>query len=54
MQETKSTSLHLEEQQAIIRGVAGAGVPQTPGMDELDGDVFGAFSSITLEHDGES
>ena len=51
--ETRSTSLHLESE--AIHGVAGAGVPQTPGIGEdgMDTDLFGAFSSMTLEHDGE-
>jgi len=50
--ETRSTSLHLEME--AIRAVAGAGVPQTPGgEDGIDADLFGAFSSMTLEHDGE-
>ena len=68
----ESTSLHLEKQhstpssphpgQAHIKGVAGAGVPGTPGLGGDDGlepppqdvDLFGAFSSITLHYDGES
>ncbi|KAI0317001.1 kinase-like domain-containing protein [Amylostereum chailletii] len=55
--ETKSTSLHLDEQQATMRGVAGGGVSQTttPGVDDgMDEDLFGAFTSMTLQHDGES
>jgi hypothetical protein len=55
----ESRSLHLEEQ---IRGVAGANVPAgpgTPGYDDgmdvpADGDLFGAFNSVTLHYDGES
>lgn len=58
----ESTSLHLESQSSQIKAVAGAGVPQTPGtpgMDDgmepaADADLFGAFSSITLHHDGDS
>ncbi|THH10249.1 hypothetical protein EW146_g8436 [Bondarzewia mesenterica] len=57
----ESTSLHLESQQTHVRGVAGAGASQhssggTPGVDDgmEDADLFGAFSSITLHHDGES
>jgi protein-serine/threonine kinase len=52
LDETRSTSLHLEAE--AIRAVAGAGVAQTPGgEDGLDADLFGAFSSMTLEHDGD-
>jgi len=55
----ESRSLHLEDQ---IRGVAGAGAPAgpgTPGYDDgldvpSDGDLFGAFNSVTLHYDGES
>ncbi|CCM01687.1 uncharacterized protein FIBRA_03751 [Fibroporia radiculosa] len=44
-----------------IKGVAGAGVPATPGLGGDDGmeppptevDLFGAFSSMTLHYDGE-
>ncbi|EIM88225.1 Pkinase-domain-containing protein [Stereum hirsutum FP-91666 SS1] len=58
----ESNSLHLESQSSQIKAVAGAGVPQTPGtpgMDDgmeaaADADLFGAFSSITLHHDGDS
>ncbi|EMD40561.1 hypothetical protein CERSUDRAFT_45092 [Gelatoporia subvermispora B] len=65
----ESTSLHLEKQHSTqsrapsqIRGVAGAGAgsaPGTPGADDgleppADGDLFGAFSSMTLHYDGES
>ncbi|KAA1466142.1 Pkinase-domain-containing protein [Dentipellis sp. KUC8613] len=56
----ESTSLHLENQHAPpIKGVAGAGVPQTPGTPGVDDgmetvDLFGAFSSMTLHHDGDS
>lgn len=55
----ESSSLDLERQ---IIGVAGAGVasmPGTPGLGGDDGmevsgeDLFGAFSSVTLKHDGE-
>lgn len=45
-----------------MRGVAGASVPAgpgTPGYDDgmdapADGDLFGAFNSVTLHYDGES
>ncbi|KAI0269231.1 Pkinase-domain-containing protein [Gloeopeniophorella convolvens] len=57
----ESTSLHLESQHntSTIHAVAGAGVVQTPGTPDgmeppSDGDLFGAFSSITLHHDGDS
>lgn len=58
----ESTSLHLESQSSQIKAVAGAGVPQTPGTPGVDdgmepaadADLFGAFSSITLHHDGDS
>ena len=63
----ESDSLHLERQQSHIpgspqiRGVAGAGVPGTPGLHGDDGiepppqevDLFGAFNSMTLHYDGE-
>ncbi|KAI0921554.1 serine/threonine protein kinase, AGC [Taiwanofungus camphoratus] len=47
---------------STLKGVAGAGVPGTPGLGADDGlepppqdvDLFGAFSSITLHYDGES
>jgi hypothetical protein len=47
----ESTSLHLEKQQHAVM--------QTPGTpDGLEpasgGDLFGAFSSITLHHDGDN
>ncbi|EIW82223.1 Pkinase-domain-containing protein [Coniophora puteana RWD-64-598 SS2] len=55
----ESNSLHLE-----LQGVAGAGYsvppgPGTPGYDDgmevpADGDLFGAFNSVTLHYDGES
>ena len=63
----ESMSLQLEKQHSLtpIKGVAGAGVPGSPGLgggdDELDPspppstvDEFSAFSSITLQYDGES
>lgn len=58
----ESNSLHLESQSAHIKAVAGAGVPQTPGTPGVDygmeaaadADLFGAFSSITLHHDGDN
>ena len=45
----ESTSLHLENQ-------LGAQTPGTPdGLEPTSGDdLFGAFSSITLHHDGDS
>ncbi|KAI0254309.1 Pkinase-domain-containing protein [Lactifluus subvellereus] len=50
----ESTSLHLENQQNTVP--TGAQTPGTP--DSLEptsgGDLFGAFSSITLHHDGDS
>ena len=64
----ESDSLHLEKQHTHIpgspgpiKGVAGAGVPGTPGLGGDDGlelppqdvDLFGAFSSITLHYDDE-
>ncbi|KAH9179955.1 Pkinase-domain-containing protein [Lactarius sanguifluus] len=50
----ESTSLHLENQQNTVHAV-----PSTPGTPDglepsSDGDLFGAFSSITLHHDGDS
>jgi protein-serine/threonine kinase len=50
----ESTSLHLENQQNSTQRAA-----QTPGTpDGLElasgGDLFGAFSSITLHHDGDN
>jgi len=47
----ESTSLHLENQQNTA-----AQTPGTPdGLDSSSGgDLFGAFSSITLHHDGDS
>ncbi|KAI0676875.1 kinase-like domain-containing protein [Trametes maxima] len=59
----ESTSLQLEKQNSShIKGVAGSGVPGTPGLGGDDGlepspqsvDEFSAFSSITLHYDGES
>ncbi|TFY79401.1 hypothetical protein EWM64_g4612 [Hericium alpestre] len=55
----ESTSLHLESQNTSLKGVAGAGVPQTPGTPGVDDgmeavDLFGAFSSMTLHHDGDN
>ncbi|KAH9943076.1 Pkinase-domain-containing protein [Epithele typhae] len=58
----ESTSLNLERQMPI-KGVAGSSVPGSPGMPTDDGldtvpsqvvDEFSAFSSITLQYDGES
>jgi protein-serine/threonine kinase len=51
----ESSSLDLDAQ---ITGVAGSGVgsvPPTPGLGPDDGmeDLFGAFSSVTLEYDGD-
>ncbi|KAI0036085.1 Pkinase-domain-containing protein [Vararia minispora EC-137] len=53
LDETRSTSLHLEAE--AVRGVAGAaGIVQTAGgEDGMDADLFQQFSSMTLEHDGE-
>jgi hypothetical protein len=50
----ESTSLHLEYQQNTVS--TGAQTPGTPDSWEptSDGDLFGAFSSITLHHDGDS
>ncbi|KAI9448280.1 Pkinase-domain-containing protein [Lactarius indigo] len=50
----ESTSLHLENQQNTVHAD-----PSTPGTPDglepsSDGDLFGAFSSITLHHDGDS
>ena len=64
-QMNESTSLHLEKQSSLnpIKGVAGSSVPGSPGLgdDGLDPppnphtvDEFSAFSSITLQYDGES
>lgn len=58
----ESTSLNLEKQSIHIKGVAGSSVPGTPGLGGEDGlepspqgvDEFSAFSSITLQYDGES
>ncbi|KAF9246958.1 Pkinase-domain-containing protein [Melanogaster broomeanus] len=52
----ESSSLHLEEQ-CTLR--ASPGLPGTPGYDDgldtpLDGDLFGAFNSVTIHYDGES
>ena len=68
-QMSESDSLHLERQHnhipgspgPMFKGVAGAGVPGTPGLSGDDGmelppsepDLFGAFSSMTLHYDGE-
>lgn len=67
----ESNSLHLEKQHATqpppspkpngqLKGVAGSGVPGTPGLGADDGleppaqeDLFGAFSSMTIQYDGE-
>ena len=46
----ESNSLHLDDQY-------GCSQPGTPGLsieDELDGDLFEAFNSVTLHYDGES
>ena len=50
----ESTSLHLEYQQNTVS--TGAQTPGTPDSWEptSGGDLFGAFSSITLHHDGDS
>lgn len=50
----ESTSLHLENQQNTTQ--LGAQTPGTPdGLEPTSGgDLFGAFSSITLHHDGDS
>ncbi|KAI9510421.1 Pkinase-domain-containing protein [Russula earlei] len=50
----ESTSLHLEKQQNTAH--AFAQTPGTPDSSESTsgGDLFGAFSSITLHHDGDS
>jgi len=49
----ESTSLHLENQQNTAQRAAQA--PGTPdGLEPASGaDLFGAFSSITLHHDGD-
>ena len=59
----ESTSLNLERQ-TPIKAVAGSGIPGSPGLPTDDGldppppphatDEFSAFSSITLQYDGES
>jgi hypothetical protein len=50
----ESTSLHLEMQQNATN--AGVQTPGTPdGLEPTSGgDLFGAFSSITLHHDGDN
>lgn len=50
----ESTSLHLENQQNATQ--PGTQTPGTPdGLEATsEGDLFGAFSSITLHHDGDS
>jgi protein-serine/threonine kinase len=54
----ESNSLHLEDQ--LPGGGGPSSAPGTPGVgadDGLDsdgGDLFGAFSSVTLHYDGES
>jgi len=50
----ESTSLHLENQQNSTQ--LGAQTPGTPdGLEPTSGgDLFGAFSSITLHHDGDN
>lgn len=64
-QMNESTSLHLEKQHsshAPFKGVAGTGVPGSPGLGGDDGmetsppevDLFNGFSSMTLHYDGES
>ncbi|KAI1792905.1 Pkinase-domain-containing protein [Ganoderma leucocontextum] len=61
----ESTSLQLEKQTSLtpIKAVAGSALPGSPGLGENDGldlppprtfDEFSAFSSITLQYDGES
>ncbi len=62
-QMNESTSLQFEKQSSL-KGVAGSGVPGSPGLGGEDGldpapkppivDEFSAFSSITLHYDGES
>jgi protein-serine/threonine kinase len=49
----ESTSLHLENQQNTAHPAAHT--PTTPdGLEPASGgDLFGAFSSITLHHDGD-
>ncbi|KAM5535649.1 hypothetical protein V8D89_010636 [Ganoderma adspersum] len=64
-QMNESTSLQLEKQTSLtpIKAVAGSALPGSPGLGEHDGldpvsprtfDEFSAFSSITLQYDGES
>ncbi|RPD61915.1 Pkinase-domain-containing protein [Lentinus tigrinus ALCF2SS1-7] len=65
-QMNESTSLQLEKQSSLnpIKGVAGSSVPGSPGLGGEDGldpppnphtvDEFSAFSSMTLQYDGES
>jgi protein-serine/threonine kinase len=50
----ESTSLHLERQQNAAQ--AAMQTPGTPdGLEPASGeDLFGAFSSITLHHDGDN
>ena len=50
----ESTSLHLERQQNATQSAVQA--PGTPdGLEPSSGgDLFGAFSSITLHHDGDN
>ena len=62
----ESMSLQLEKQSSLtpIKAVAGSSLPGTPGLGDSDGldpspssrtvDEFSAFSSITLQYDGES
>ena len=61
----ESTSLQLEKQSSLtpIKAVAGSALLGSPGLGENDGldpvaprtvDEFSAFSSITLQYDGES
>lgn len=61
----ESTSLQLEKQSSLtpIKAVAGSALPGSPGLGGDDGldpmsprtvDEFSAFSSITLQYDGES
>ena len=64
-QMNESTSLQLEKQSSLtpIKAVAGSALPGSPGLGDHDGldpvsprtfDEFSAFSSITLQYDGES
>lgn len=51
----ESNSLHLENQTCFSTRASPGGVKYDDGMDvSPDGDLFGAFNSVTIHYDGES